>query len=91
MPSYLSFFEYLFWIYSIANVLFCVWLAGQKYRSMLAWAVLSVAFGFLATAFLMAAPVIPETERNIEPTSIKDFGKTPKDNEADELRNDPHI
>lgn len=60
----------------------------RENRSVGSWLTLAIFFGFLATAFLMAAPVTPDTERNIEPTSIEDFGKTPKDNEADELRND---
>lgn len=59
MGFYVTMLEVGFWIYSVANIVLCGWLAQEKNRSQGGWLVMSLLFGFLATAFLMAAPSLP--------------------------------
>jgi hypothetical protein len=45
---------------------------------MLAWAMLSIVFGFLATAFLMAAPVIQPEDYDANSKVLTDYISRPE-------------
>jgi hypothetical protein len=63
------FVYYVLAFYYVVNIFFWMWLAADKNRSMYIWGVWAVLFGFLATAFLMAEPLIsvpPSEEKKMK-------------------------